>query len=258
MGQKINFPKTENRPDASDSPLLEEDLLLKDLSAPQGGENRKTLLQKVSRPPGFTLNSLLVAAVGVTVLALMGFVDVTLPSPLSLQALEEETWRPVTYYWMQYGFQIPVALFLGAFLGPVVGAMALLAYLAMGLSGLPLFSGGGGWTYFYQPGFGYLVGMSAGAILAGKYLAGAFQTSHLLIRRSFKLFGVALFSVLAVHLCGLTGIAVQWAVGLMSLDAALNWMLRLSVEPMPYDFLMSAILFCVVRQLRLCLWLVLY
>src|SRR5690606_30619790 len=128
----------------------------------------------------------------------------------------------------------------------------------IGLSGIPLFAGGGGWTYVYEPGFAYWIGMVVGAFLSGNHLPGAFQTQHLLIPRSFKLAAVAILAVLAVHLCGLVGIAAQWAFGLMSLEQALNWMLRLSVEPLPYDLMMVGILFCVVRQVRLCLWLVLY
>ena len=66
--------------------------------------------------------------VGLLALAMLGFVSVTLPSPLSLMEMDEQTWSPVRYFWMEYGFQIPAALFLGALLGPVTGGLAVLAY----------------------------------------------------------------------------------------------------------------------------------
>lgn len=58
-------------------------------------------------------------------------------------------------------------------LGPVVGVLSQCLYLATGLLGLPVFSGGGGISYVFQPQFGYLLGMPVAALFTG-YLAQQF------------------------------------------------------------------------------------
>ncbi len=64
--------------------------------------------------------------------------------------------------------QTLAVLLVGAALGPRRGAAAVLLYLAEGVLGLPVFSGGGsGWTYLWGPTGGYLVGFVAAAWVAG-------------------------------------------------------------------------------------------
>jgi biotin transport system substrate-specific component len=55
----------------------------------------------------------------------------------------------------------------GMLLGPWLGALSQLLYVTMGLIGLPVFTSGGGLGYIFQPTFGYLVGLIAGAFACG-------------------------------------------------------------------------------------------
>lgn len=55
----------------------------------------------------------------------------------------------------------------GIFLGSRYGALSQGLYLILGLSGLPLFTTGGGWQSVLQPTFGYLLGFPIGAGLIG-------------------------------------------------------------------------------------------
>ena len=65
--------------------------------------------------------------------------------------------------------QTLVVLLLGALLGARRGAMAVLAYLAEGASGLPVFAGGmAGPLYMAGPTGGYLVGFVGAAWLTGR------------------------------------------------------------------------------------------
>lgn len=56
----------------------------------------------------------------------------------------------------------------GLLLGGELGALSVLVYILLGLIGLPVFTGGGGFSYVLQPSFGYLLGMVAGAFVTGK------------------------------------------------------------------------------------------
>lgn len=55
----------------------------------------------------------------------------------------------------------------GILLGKKWGAAAVGLYVALGLIGVPVFTAGGGFQYVLQPTFGYLLGFTVGAFVAG-------------------------------------------------------------------------------------------
>ena len=56
----------------------------------------------------------------------------------------------------------------GLLLGGELGALSVGVYVLLGLLGIPVFTGGGGFSYGLQPSFGYLLGMIPGAFVTGK------------------------------------------------------------------------------------------
>jgi biotin transport system substrate-specific component len=218
------------------------------------GAPPKPIFHKVSYPPRLSLNGLLISALCTMLLVLMGFVLVPLPSPLNLGSLGVES-APLAM--MQYDFRLPMALMAAALLGPYMGTLAILLFLGIGLFAYPVFAHGGGLGYIVQPGFGYLIGMLVAGYLLGNCFHKAFQKQDK-ASRSLKIMTLALFAVLTVHLLG-----ALYMVGL-SLAGQVAWpelpgiLLRLSAETAPYDLLATAVFLCMVRQIRLSLWLVLY
>lgn len=57
--------------------------------------------------------------------------------------------------------------FAGILLGSKLGLISQLIYIFMGLAGLPVFTGGGGINYIFQPSFGYLIGFALGTYVIG-------------------------------------------------------------------------------------------
>ncbi|UCG39299.1 MAG: biotin transporter BioY [bacterium] len=55
----------------------------------------------------------------------------------------------------------------GAILGPWLGALAMVAYILLGLIGLPVFTGGGGPGYVLSPTFGFLLSFPLAAMTVG-------------------------------------------------------------------------------------------
>jgi biotin transport system substrate-specific component len=55
----------------------------------------------------------------------------------------------------------------GAVLGPMLGATAMVVYLAIGLIGLPVFTAGGGPGYLVSPTFGFLLSFPLAAMTVG-------------------------------------------------------------------------------------------
>lgn len=211
---------------------------------------QRPIFQKVAYPPRISLNGLLLILLGTLVLIATGFIIVQIPSPLSMFS---GPFKPM----MSYTFQLPVALFLATLLGPFMGSAIILLFLGVGLLAFPVFANGGGIQYLAQPGFGYLLGMLIMAYPLSKRFHKAFQKQDN-ASRSLKILGQALAAVLMVHLIGivyLIGLTIAQQIPLGDLG---GWILRLSVESAPYDFIATAVLLCLVRQVRLALWLVLY
>lgn len=61
----------------------------------------------------------------------------------------------------------------GMILGPFYGALSQVAYVLLGLAGLPVFSEGGGMGYIFKPTFGYLLGYPIASAVIGRFLHGS-------------------------------------------------------------------------------------
>lgn len=70
---------------------------------------------------------------------------------------------PVVPFTLQYLFTM-----LAGLLGAKRGAIAVLAYMLLGLAGLPIFTEGGGLWYVLKPSFGYIIGFVIGTYVTGR------------------------------------------------------------------------------------------
>ncbi|HEY8392419.1 MAG TPA: biotin transporter BioY [Capillibacterium sp.] len=85
----------------------------------------------------------------------------------------------------------------GVVLGPRDAVLSQLVYLLLGLAGVPVFSQGGGLSYLFQPGFGFLLGFVGAAAVTG-------AVSRLLPKPTFwSSFGVAITGMLSIYLIAL-------------------------------------------------------
>ncbi len=219
----------------------------------------RPLFQRLAYPPRLSINGLLIAVLGSVLIVAVGFLPFPVPSPLNLGS-------SVASYdqlqMIQYSVQLPLMITVGTLLGPFMGVLAVLLFLTVGLVAYPVFASGGGLQYVFQPGFGYLLG---GLLCAGV----ASQRYHTLFQRSaetstmpggsiINLFKMVFGLVLTFHAIG-----IVYLIGL-GLGHQLPWetfpglVLRLSGEPLIYDFAATAVMLGLVRQLRFLLLFVLY
>jgi biotin transport system substrate-specific component len=78
-------------------------------------------------------------------------------------------WSPggLQVYPLGVTFQVGAVLFAACVGGQTAGALSQIAYLTLGLSGLQIFTLGGGLGYLQQPTLGYLIGFVPGAWCCG-------------------------------------------------------------------------------------------
>lgn len=217
------------------------------------GAITRPVFQRVTMHPRISLNGILLSLLCTLLLVFIGFIMVSLPSGLDLGKLN----TPAPVQMIRYTFLLPVALLIAAFLGPVMGTASILLYVLTGLFLWPVFANGGGPAYVLEPSFGYLAGLVFTGFLLGKNFYRAFKKQNS-ASRSLKILGFAVGSVLFVHGLGVAYLALLAILGQVPLAEVPGWVLRLSVESLPYDLLATTVFLCLVRQIRLGLWLVLY
>lgn len=94
------------------------------------------------------IRSLILVALFAALTAVGAFIKIPMPiAPITLQTL--------------------FCMMAGMLLGSWLGALSQVVYIIIGLAGVPVFTGGGGIGYIFQPTFGYLVGLVAGSFLCG-------------------------------------------------------------------------------------------
>lgn len=120
-------------------------------------------------------------------------------------------------------FQVPAVLLGGLLLGPKLGAMSAFIYMLMGLSGLPVFAGGGGIGSVFSPTFGFIAGYIPAAWCAG--FGRVHQVSAL---RSFS------FTFAAVLLIFLSGLLYFMLAMNVFLDTPVNAAEAFKIAVLPF------------------------
>lgn len=84
----------------------------------------------------------------------------------------------------------------GLLLGGELGALAVGMYIVLGLLGVPVFTGGGGFSYIFQPSFGYILGFAGGSWVTGKLSSGTRPGF-------FRVLGACLAGLAVIYVMGL-------------------------------------------------------
>ncbi len=116
----------------------------------------------------------------------------------------------IAFYPVPMTLQTLVVLTLGMVLGPRLGAAAVLAYLAQGAMGLPVFAG----TPEKGIGLAYMLGTTGGYLLG--FVVAAFATGWLAERRWDR-------NVLTTIAAMVIGNAIIYAFGLVWLGSVVGW-----------------------------------
>ncbi len=97
---------------------------------------------------------------------------------------------------VHFSLQTLFVILSGLLLGATDGMISQIVYILLGLVGLPIFTGGGGFSYVLYPTFGYLVGFIISSFFCG-LLVGRSKTIG-----GVKLLGIMLLALIPCYLLG--------------------------------------------------------
>ncbi len=124
---------------------------------------------------------------------------------------------PVVPFTLQFLF----TTLAGLLLGRKLGAISVSVYIAVGLLGIPVFTGGGGIAYIFQPTFGYIIG----------FLVGTYVTGFIAEKSSNPSFKRLLFA-------GLAGLSIVYLFGMVYYYFIVNYYMNSTIG------VWSLILYC--------------
>ncbi len=142
--------------------------------------------------------------------------------------------------------QIPVVLFVGAFLGRKYGITSILLYILLGLFVIPVFALGGGPKYIFEYGFGYILAYIPAVFFSGSILKSGFTNRNML--------HAVLVGVLTIHVIGV--LYMLFIAGLKHEGASFmwGWIYAQSGIKIIYDFIFSFALVFVAKYAKIILW----
>ncbi len=148
------------------------------------------------------------------------------------------------YY--KYIPQIPVILFIAAFLGKLYGVIAVLIYIAIGLFVYPVFALGGGPRYILDYNFGYILAYIPAVYCAASILRGKFSFKNVL--------QAALIAVLIIHIIGILYTLFIGVITRTSDALLIGWILAQSGTKIIYDFMFSVLSIICAEWTKRFLW----
>ncbi len=206
-------------------------------------------------PVRVTLGTLIMICLCIILLIVATFTQVTLNHPFlpsdSVQFLNQnpQDSQIVHHFTKTYRYipQIPMVFFIVALLGRKFGILTILCYITLGMF-FPIFALGGGITYMFENGFGYILA----------YIPAIFFTGTLLkIKTDFlRIVLMAALGVFAIHILGILYMLFIATLKHAPMDLILGWISSQSGIQVFYDIFFTVLGIYFGRWARRLLWIV--
>ena len=147
----------------------------------------------------------------------------------------------------EYIPQIPVLFFIVALMGRKFGIFAIFCYIILGLF-FPIFALGGGLSYLFEYGFGYILAYLPAIFFAGTLLKG--KTDYLRIPV------VSLVGVLTIHILGILYMLFISTLRHAPWELVSSWISSQSGIQTLYDIFFTIIAVILGKQLRKLFWII--
>lgn len=142
--------------------------------------------------------------------------------------------------------QLPIVMFIGAFLGRKYGITSILLYILLGLFVIPVFALGGGPKYIFEYSFGYIFAYIPAVFFAGSILKGGFTNKNII--------QAVLVGVLTIHLIGILYMLFIASLRHEGWEFVSSWIVAQSGIKIIYDLILSLIAVFVAKYAKIVLW----
>ncbi len=206
-------------------------------------------------PIRITLGTLIMTALCVILLIIATFTQITVKHPY---------FPADTFFYISQGYsgfelynhfiksydyipQIPVIFFILALLGRKFGITAIIMYIILGMF-FPIFALGGGISYLFEYGFGYILAYIPAVFFTGTLLKG--KTDYLRIPV------IALVGVVTIHLLGILYMLFISTLRHAPIELITSWISSQSGIQILYDIFFTIIAIIIGKQTRKLFWIV--
>lgn len=206
-------------------------------------------------PIKITLGTLILTGLCVLLIIIATFTQVTLKHPyfplntFTFLSQDVNDYEILHHFIKSYKYipQIPVVFFIVALLGRKFGILSILIYIILGLF-FPIFALGGGISYMFEYGFGYILAFIPAIFFAGTLLKG--KTDFL------RIFLISIIGVLTIHVLGILYMLFIATLRHAPMDLVTSWITSQSGIQIFYDIFFSIIAIYFGRLSRKLLWIV--
>ena len=200
-------------------------------------------------PIKITVGTLVLCGFCILLLIIATFTQVTITHPyipLSYSGSEYEVGHHFTKTY-RYIPQIPMIFFIVALLGRKFGILTILGYIILGLF-FPIFALGGGISYLFEYGFGYILAFIPAIFFTGTLLK--IKTDILRIMLN------AILGVLTIHILGVLYMLFVAALRHAPMDLIFSWIVSQSGVQIFYDMFFTVIAIYLGRFARKSFWII--
>ena len=206
-------------------------------------------------PIKITIGTLLLTALCILLLIIATFTQITFSHfHIPIDALpflnsEPKDYEIMNHFTKTYRYipQIPTVFFIVALLGRKFGILAICGYIILGMF-FPIFALGGGVTYLFEYGFGYILAFIPATFFSGTLLK--IKTDFL------RIVLLATLGVLAIHILGILYMLFIATLRHAPMDLISSWIASQSGVQILYDMLFSIIGIYLGRFARKLFWII--
>lgn len=202
-----------------------------------------------------TLGTLIITGFCVLMIIVATFTQVTVTHPyfpadtFVFLAQDVSDYDIMSHFITSYKYipQIPVIFFIVSLLGRKFAMLAVFAYIVLGLF-FPIFALGGGISYLFEYGFGYILAFLPAIFFAGTLLKD--RTDFL------RIFLISVLGVIIIHVLGTLYMLFIATLRHAQMDMVLSWISSQSGVQVLYDIFFSILGIYLGKQARKFLWII--
>ena len=206
-------------------------------------------------PIKITLGTLVLTALCVLLIIVATFTQVTIVHPyipfdfMNTFSQDTNEYEVMRHFIKEYQYipQIPIVFFIVSLLGRKFGLLAIIGYIILGFF-FPIFALGGGVSYLFEYGFGYILAFLPAIFFAGTLLKG---------RKDFtRILAVAAIGVLTIHVLGILYMLFIATLRHAPIDLITSWIASQSGVQVLYDIFFTVASIYLGKQVRKLLWVI--